>query len=98
MRSHMALKLGAKQKARELTIKDFRTNPIWIEPRGDYGTVRPVITKNPDVTKELFDVCHAPSVLCTVREVPSLFAQGWCGIDDRNLARVLFWQGGKWRE
>src|SRR3954469_16299649 len=92
----MALKLGAKKKARELTIKDFQTTPIWIEPRGDFGTVRPVITKNPDVTKELFDM--SPSVLCTVREVPKLLAQGWCSVEDRYLARPKFWQGGKWVE
>jgi hypothetical protein len=71
----MALKLGAKKKVRELTIKDFQNAPIWIEPEDDFGVVRPVITKNPDVAAEL--VGRHPSILCTVREVPKLLAQGW---------------------
>src|SRR5262245_19785789 len=94
----MAFKLGAKKKERELTIKDFQTNPIWIERSGDFGTVRPVISKNPNVTKELLDVGRLTSILCTAREVPKLLAQGWCDVKDRYLARPKFWQGGKWVE
>jgi hypothetical protein len=94
----MALKLGAKKKARELTIKDFQANPIWIEPKGDFGTVRPVKTKDLNITTAYFDVCFGPEILCTVREVPKLFAYGACHIKERNLARPRFWQGGKWVE
>jgi hypothetical protein len=94
----MAIKLGAKKEERELTIKDFQAAQIWIEPKGDFGTVKPVITKQSDVTKKLFDLCYSPRILCTVREVPKLFAYGWCSVEDRNLARLRFWQGGKWVE
>src|SRR4026209_2027680 len=42
VRSHMALKLGAKKNARDLTIKDFHTSPIWVETEDDgFGVVRP---------------------------------------------------------
>jgi hypothetical protein len=95
----MAIKLGAKKNARDLTIKDFHTTPIWVETDDDgFGVVRPVITKNPDVSAELLKVSRHPSVLCTVREVPKLLTQGWCDLKGRYLARPKFWQGGKWVE
>jgi hypothetical protein len=94
----MTFKLGAKEKSRELTLKDFQANPIWIEPKGEYGTVQRVKTKDLNVTKALFDICYGPMILCTVREVPKLFARGNCDIKDRNLSLMRFWQGGKWVE
>src|SRR4051812_7270263 len=92
----MALKLGAKKESRNLTLRDFQTNPIWIEPKGEFGTVQPVKTNDLNITKEYFDICYGPIILCTVRNIPKMFARGKCDIKDRNLALLHFWQGGKW--
>jgi hypothetical protein len=92
----MANKLGAKKKERELTIKDLESHPIWIEPAGDFGSLRSLKIKDVNVTKKLVEDYGEPRILCTVREVRKLFAYGWCSIKDSNLARPRFWQAGKW--
>ena len=57
----MTPKLGAKKKERELTIEDFETHPIWIEPPGDFGSLRPLKTKGLNVRKNLLEEYGGPS-------------------------------------
>jgi hypothetical protein len=96
-RSEVAIKLGASKQREKVSLKDLRSAPIWMQPYGEYGeTLRPVLTTDPDVTREIFKQCYAPTILCTVREQPQLFARGWYHRSDRNLSMLRFWQGGEW--
>ena len=97
----MALKLGDAKHREKLTVKDLRSAPIWMQPLSyrEFGeTLRPVLARDPDVNREILKDCYAPTILCTVRDHPELWAQGWYHRSERNLSMLRFWQGGRWVE
>ena len=51
----MPVKLGKQIKHKDrLSAKDFQLSPIWLTPLGVYDeTVRPVTSRDPDVSTQL---------------------------------------------
>jgi hypothetical protein len=97
----VAPKLGDAKHRDKLTVKDLRSAPIWMNSYAyrEFGeTLRPVLATDPDVNREILKGCYAPTILCTVRDHPELWAQGWYHRSERNLSMLRFWQGGRWVE
>ena len=93
-----AIKLGKPKHEDKVTLKDLRTAPIWMAPYEDDArhTLRPVLARDPDVTREIFKHCYAPAIFCTVRDHPKLFARGWYIREEKHLSMLRFWQDGTW--
>jgi len=96
----MPLKLGKqlKQKHR-LTAKDFQLSPIWLTPLGVYDeTVRPVTSRDPDVSTQLLKETVFPQIMLTVAEMPGVVAWGQYDRRFKHCSNVRFWSKGRWVE
>jgi hypothetical protein len=96
----MVIKLGGLKREEKISLKDFKAFPIWIKPAGlkweERDKRRPILSADPDITKEVLKEFYSPTIFCTVLEDSKLFAHGHYDKQERNLSLLRFWQGGRW--
>jgi hypothetical protein len=96
--ARMPVKLGKQIKHKDkVTAKDFQLSPIWLTPLGVYDeTVRPVTSRDPDVSTQLLKETVFPEIALTVAEMPGVVARGQYDRRFKHCSNVRFWIKGRW--